>query len=223
MTEPTEIATGLIVSVLDDRPLALEAIARLLEGCEEIGRVDRVLSSVDGLRNALAEPYDCLVLRAGRPPSGDSETLLRAVRRLRPEVGAILLLDGPDPDQTARAIRAGARGIVTLRSTADDLWEAVRVVARGGTYLPGSLFDDTVRYLHQRADEASLAPRARAALALASQGLTTPEIADRLSCGATTVKRLLREAIRHLGARTRAEAVYLARQRGLVDEQGPSV
>lgn len=215
--------SGLLVSVLDDRPLALEAVARLLETYDEVERVDRMLSPADGLRDALGEPYDCLVLRTARSPSADSETLLRAIRRLRPDLGIVLLLDSPDAEATARGVRAGARAVVSFRSLPDDLLEAVLAVSAGRSYIPGEAVDDAAGYLRDRAEEEAVPARGLAALRLAAQGLTTVEIADRLACSATTVKRVLHETAGRLGARTRAEAVYLARLRGLVDEEGPSV
>jgi DNA-binding CsgD family transcriptional regulator len=61
---------------------------------------------------------------------------------------------------------------------------------------------------------AGLTARQEAVLALVAQGLTTRDIAARLSLAASTVESILTAARRQLGARTRVEAVALYTGRG---------
>ena len=55
----------------------------------------------------------------------------------------------------------------------------------------------------------ALSTRERDVLTLASEGLTSGEIAARLGLGRSTVETHVRSAMKKLGARTRAQAVFL--------------
>ncbi len=59
-----------------------------------------------------------------------------------------------------------------------------------------------------------LTPRLRQCLALARDGKTAIQIADALGLSYRTVNQYLSDAYRRLGARNRAQAVYLAIERG---------
>jgi DNA-binding NarL/FixJ family response regulator len=61
-----------------------------------------------------------------------------------------------------------------------------------------------------------LSARERQVLELSARGLRDREIAEQLFIGPKTVETHAREALRKLGARTRAEAVYRALQQGLL-------
>ncbi|MEP2827637.1 LuxR C-terminal-related transcriptional regulator [Parvibaculum sp.] len=65
-------------------------------------------------------------------------------------------------------------------------------------------------------DSAALTPRERDCLSLAAQGLREAEIAERNGIKPTTVRYHLDNAVAKLGARTRAHAVAIAAQLGLV-------
>ncbi|NEB58243.1 helix-turn-helix transcriptional regulator, partial [Streptomyces diastaticus] len=59
-----------------------------------------------------------------------------------------------------------------------------------------------------------LAPREVDVLACVAAGATNGAVAERLGVGPETVKSYLRSAMRKLGARTRTEAVAVARRTG---------
>ncbi len=64
--------------------------------------------------------------------------------------------------------------------------------------------------------EDDLTPREREVLALMAQGLTNPQIAERLVVSRATAKAHVSNVLSKLGAANRAEAVALAMQRKLV-------
>jgi DNA-binding NarL/FixJ family response regulator len=61
----------------------------------------------------------------------------------------------------------------------------------------------------------ALSPRERGVLALIAQGLTNPEIADRLVVSLATVKTHVRSIVAELDARDRVQVVRLAHRYGL--------
>ncbi|WP_420000295.1 response regulator transcription factor [Streptomyces boninensis] len=119
------------------------------------------------------------------------------------------------------ALRAGASGFLLKRSGADDLVDAVRLVARADALL----FPAAIRALadqharERRADglRAKLTDREAEVLRHMAAGLTNAEIATRLGVGQATVKTHVAALLAKLGARDRTQAVIVAYETGFVN------
>ncbi len=122
------------------------------------------------------------------------------------------------------ALRAGASGFLLKDAPAEQLVEAVAVVARGDALLAPSitrmLIDEVAR---RPALEAAAVPglseltdREREVLILLARGLSNGEIAERLYLGEATVKTHVGRVLAKLGRRDRVQAVVLAYESGLV-------
>src|SRR5215216_509285 len=79
-----------------------------------------------------------MLLRAepGMVPVGDGPALTRRLRALETPPQVIIYTAEPDPSLGLVARVAGAAGLVDKQAEPAELFEAVRVVARGGTALP---------------------------------------------------------------------------------------
>jgi DNA-binding NarL/FixJ family response regulator len=122
-----------------------------------------------------------------------------------------------------RALRAGASGFMLKRARAEDLVEAVRVVARGEALLTPELTRRLVagfsKKSAQPADDAArgrLTEREREVLVLVARGLSNREIARWLTLSVETVKTHVKRIFMKLGVRDRAQAVVVAYEAGLV-------
>ena len=128
----------------------------------------------------------------------------------------VVLTVHDDDDMVLRAVRGGAQGYVLKSASRDELLTAVRRVAAGG-----QSFDDVVvrAFMHgeQRADEATVAPRACRSCSSWPAGQTNKEIGGSLYLSPGTVKAHLDSIYRKLGASDRAQAVAMALRRGLLE------
>ncbi|WP_438483572.1 response regulator transcription factor [Streptomyces sp. S186] len=122
------------------------------------------------------------------------------------------------------ALRAGASGFLLKRAHADELVQAVRLVARTDSLLfPAAVRALAARHAGERAaDEAARALRERlsqregAVLRLMTAGLTNAEIAARLGVGPATVKTHVAGVLAKLRVRDRTQAVIAAYECGFV-------
>ncbi len=181
--------------------------------------------------------------------SRDGKEVIEAARRLRPEVvlmdirmpnldgieatrriaaGAgsprVLILTTFDLDQYVyEALRAGASGFLLKDAAADDLLQAIRVIAAGEALLAPSitrrLIEDYARRPapRYRPDAlANLTARELEVMRLLARGMSNTDIARELFLGDATIKTHVARIFSKLSLHDRAQAVVLAYEAGLV-------
>jgi DNA-binding NarL/FixJ family response regulator len=124
------------------------------------------------------------------------------------------------------ALHAGAAGFLLKDASADQLVGAVERAAAGEVPMAPQVTARLVdRFLEREPGTAelppgveSLSPREREVLSLVAQGLTNPEIAERLVVSLATVKTHVRSILSKLDARDRVHAVLLAHRHDLVTD-----
>jgi DNA-binding NarL/FixJ family response regulator len=121
------------------------------------------------------------------------------------------------------ALRAGASGFLLKDVTAERLFDAVRVVAAGQALLAPAvtrgLISEFARLRPHRTGPAAtglsgLTPRGTEVLRLLAEGLSNPEMAQRLVVTDETVKTHVSRVLRKLGLRDRTQAVVGIAARG---------
>jgi DNA-binding NarL/FixJ family response regulator len=172
-----------------------------------------------------------VVLMDIRMPAMDG---LEATRQIVADPGCasrVVILTTFDTDAYVHeALAAGASGFLLKDAPADQLIEAIRVVAAGDALLaPGvtrRLLSQFVRQRPDRHDRAAvdgLSDRERDVLLLMADGLSNGEIAERLVLSGATVKTHVARILTKLQARDRVQAVIRAYRSGLVyDAPGES-
>ena len=210
------------VAVADDQELVRSGLRGLLEarGLDVVGEAGDGRAAV-----ALAHELqpDVLVMDI-RMPVLDG---ISATRELTSSGSAtrVLVLTTYDLDRYVYdALRAGAEGFLLKASPPDRLAEAVRVVAAGEALLAPSLTRRLIAAHISRpppldgapAALADLTEREREVLTLVARGLTNDEIAARLVVSPATVKTHVNRVLSKRQLRSRAQAVVLAYETGLV-------
>jgi DNA-binding NarL/FixJ family response regulator len=199
--------------VADDHPAMVEAICDVLteEGIEIVGRAvdgEEALAKIELRKPSVA------VIDLRMPRVSGIETA-RMVATASPDTAVILYTAYGDRALVTEAIDAGARGFVLKEAPLADLVRAVRLVARGGTYvdpvLAGAL---TTASAAEKTP--GLTPRERDVLRLLSDGHSNVEIGKRLFISPETVRTHVRKAMAKLEADTRTEAVAKALRQSLI-------
>jgi len=127
------------------------------------------------------------------------------------------------------ALRAGASGFLGKGVEAEDLQDAIRVIARGDALLsPVATRGLITRFLSgatEIADQAEerlteLTDRERDVMIMVAAGRTNDEIAEQLRISPFTAKTHVNRAMAKLGAHDRAQLVIMAYETGLVRPSG---
>ena len=155
--------------------------------------------------------------RQARDLVGDCERLLDSFAD-----GVVVMSSRPDMSLVLGCMAAGGRGFVMEGDRPEVLLAALRAAARHRTYVGQRSLDLLVDWL--AAQERARGAQARGSrdedlLRLLAEGRSTADIAERLGIAPKTVRNRTSQLYKRLGVRSRAGAVRLAEERGLLDRK----
>ena len=144
--------------------------------------------------------------------------LLAEYRGRHDRVALVVLLDGADPEDGVRALKAGARAVLHRSSSRNEIIAAIKVITSGLVVLPPELL---ATLLHEAppADDvlkAQLTRRELEVLAAMADGASNKAIARQLGISFHTAKFHVAAILAKIDADSRTEAVAKAAQSGLV-------
>jgi DNA-binding NarL/FixJ family response regulator len=203
------------VLLADDHVMVAEGLGRL------IGEVADLVGHVTN-GNALIEATlrlrpDIVVSDISMPGASGID----ALRRLRAEGSTarfIFLTIHHEPSLAVTAFRAGAQGYLLKQAAGEELFEALRVVMNGRTYLTPALTGDVLWAVSRPEGAQSLTSRQIDVLRLIAQGRRMKEISVELGISVRTVEDHKAHLLQALGLSTTAELVRYAVKHGFVPE-----
>ncbi|HET6257257.1 response regulator transcription factor [Pseudonocardia sp.] len=196
------------VLLADDQALVRGALAAMLGLEPDIEVVAQVGSGAEVVPAALQAAPDVALLDV-QMPGGDGLDAATALRAALPTCRVVVLTTFGRPGYLARAMRAGAAGFVVKDAPPEQLADAVRRVHAGLRVVDPVLAAESLS-----TGTSPLTDRERDVLLAAADGATVSDVAARLHLSEGTVRNHLSSAIGKTSARTRAEAVRLADERG---------
>ena len=213
------------VLVADDQSMVRAGFRMLLAGEEDIEVVAEASNGLEAVDKA-ARFDPTVVLMDIRMPELDG---LEATRRIlaADDEARVLVLTTFDLDEYVyEALRAGASGFVLKDDPPEQLIAAIRTVAAGDALLSPAVTKRVIaKFTHlpqpsapQGLDE--LTERELEVFRLIARGLSNAEIGQELYISDTTVKTHITHILSKLGLRDRVQAVVVAHQAGLFEEDG---
>jgi len=130
----------------------------------------------------------------------------------------LVLTDDESEISIRRAVELGIRGYLPLASSVESVVRAVRCIHFGGTAIAPIVMAKMAVSLRSR----PLTDREQEVLRLVMQGLPDKAIARRLERSIGTAKSHVKAILTKLDASCRAEAIAVARRRGLVRDEWAS-
>lgn len=213
------MAERIAVLLVDDHPLLRDGVRAALERDPQLAVVAEA-TTVAGCAAAAAEHRPDVVLLDLSLPDGSGLTALPELAQVAPGAAVLVLTSSGDVETVRAALRAGARGYVVKGAGGDQLVAAVRAAAGGQLVLDPEVAGAVLAPLTAEPGPADpfpeLSAREREVLALLARGHGTDAIARALFLSPKTVRNHLSHAYAVLGVADRAQAVAVARDRGLV-------
>jgi two-component system, NarL family, response regulator DesR len=196
------------VLLAEDQSMVREALAALLglEGDMEV--VAQVARGDEVLAAAREHQVDVALLDIEMPGLSGIDAAAR-LRAALPKVKVVIVTTFGRPGYLRRAMEHGADAFLVKDAPAAQLADAVRKVLRGEKVIDPTL---AAAALADGADP--LTARERDVLRAVAEGSVNHEIAEVLHLSEGTVRNYLSTIIQKTGARNRAEAVRIAREKG---------
>ncbi len=140
------------------------------------------------------------------------------ILRFSPDARIVILSMYEDEESVVRAIRSGARAFVLKKASHTDLIDALRVVAKGGSYLSPQVSDKLLHRIQSGTLEDQrenspldiLTPREGQVMRLIAEGKTSKEVAVLLKLGHETVRSYRKALMKKLHVSNVAELTQLA-------------
>lgn len=202
------------VVLVEDHDMVAEAMTLALQRVDDIEIVARARSIETALAEVDTHAPD-VVLLDRRLPDGDGIDAIGRLSALGPRV--LMLTGEATASVAARVAEAGGAGLVLKSEGLDELENAVRRVADGEAVFSAEFLAGVLSRLTGRTPSATLTARERQALGHLADGASTAEVADRLGVAHNTARNHVQRVLEKLGARSKLEAVAIARREGLLD------
>jgi two-component system, NarL family, response regulator NreC len=201
------------IVLADDHAVVRGGLRHLLDATNDLEVVAEAGTVQETERQVAGHDPDVLVLDLHFGRESSLPAIPGLVRRTR----VVVLTMQDDPVFARRALASGASGFVLKEAAEEALVEAVRVAARGGTYLDPVLGARLAAAPPGPPD--GLSPRELAVLRLIGLGHTNAAIAGLVHLSVRTVETHRAAIGRKTGAHTRAELVRYALDHGLLDDR----
>jgi len=213
MAEPIRIL------IADDHEVVRDGLRLLLEDEADFVVVGEAGNGAEAVRLTGELRPDVVLMDLRMPGVGGLEAI-EQIRAQWPDVAVVILTTYNEDELMVRGLRAGARGYLLKDTKRQTLFDTLKAAARGEALLQPDIL---ARVLNQRPstqqasrEAALLTEREREVLAGVALGERSKEIAARLGISERTVKAYLSSIYNKLGVDSRAAAIAVAAERGLL-------
>jgi DNA-binding NarL/FixJ family response regulator len=207
------------VLLADDHRLLLDAFQKLLEA--EVTIVGAVADGHALLEAASRLNPDIIVLDIGMPILNGFEAG-RQIKQKMPQVRLIYLTVNEDPDFVTEAFQAGASAYLLKKSIGAELFQAIRQVMNGQTYvtplLENQMDEWFVRGSKRKKTLERLTPRQREVLQLLAEGHSMKQAASILNVTQRTIAFHKYRMMEKLRLKTNTDLIQLALKENLVSK-----
>ena len=207
------------ILIADDHLIIRQGLRLILETEEGFDLVGEASDGAEALR-LCADLHPDVALMDLRMPGMDGLTAIEKLRAAQPEIAVVILTTYNEDDLMLRGLRAGAKGFLLKDTDRGALFEAIRAAARGETLLKPEIMARLLSKVGQEtavsAPAFNLTEREKEVLAAVARGERSKEIAAELNITERTVKAHLASIYQKLGVDSRAGAIAVAAQKGLL-------
>ncbi|HEX8282416.1 MAG TPA: response regulator transcription factor [Pyrinomonadaceae bacterium] len=212
------------VFLADDHAVVREGLRALINAQPDMHVVGEAENGRAAWQLAKGLEPDVAVMDVSMPEMSGAQ----ATERLRaecPRVKVLALTVYEDRAYLRQMLEAGASGYVLKRVAMDELAQAVRVVAAGGSYIDPTLAGQVISsYLNQdpaagKPAAAELSEREAQVLRLVAWGYSNKEIGWKLNINVKTVDTYKLRLMEKLGLRSRTDIVRYALRRGWMQDE----
>lgn len=218
------------VSIVEDHDMARMGLSVILSKNSNIEIVDMSADGQDGVDNALQLKPDVVIMDIGLPTIDGIEAT-RKIKTSNPHIKVLMYTSREEEDDIFDSFKAGADGYITKGATSEQTVAAVLAVSEGAAWLDPAIAKVVLRNVRKSAEVQAkrgeinyklgknlygLTEREMEVLALIVDGLSNPQISEKLVITLSTTKTHVHSILQKLYVESRSKAVATAMKEGLV-------
>ena len=218
------------VIIVEDHDMARMGLSVILSNSDCIEISDMSADGLDGVNKALRLRPDVVIMDIGLPTIDGIEAT-RQIKEKNPDIKVLMYTSREGDDDIFDSFKAGADGYITKGATSEQTVAAVKAVSEGAGWLDPAIAKVVLRNIRksvpqdERRGEINyalgknlygLTEREMEVLALIVDGLTNPQIAEKLIITIATTKTHVHNILQKLYVTSRSKAVSMAMKEGLV-------
>ena len=218
------------VLIVEDHDMARMGLSVILGNNENIEIAGMSADGQDGVDKAISLIPDVVIMDIGLPTIDGIEAT-RKIKTVNPDIRVLMYTSREGDDDIFDSFKAGADGYITKGATSEQTVSAVIAVSEGAGWLDPAIAKVVLRNVRKNTENLErkgeinytlgknlygLTEREMEVLALIVDGLTNPQIADKLIITISTTKTHVHNILQKLYVTSRAKAVSTAMKEGLV-------
>ena len=216
------------VLLVEDHEMTRMGLQVGIEKNEQLELVGEATDGIEGVKKAKELNPDVILMDIGLPEIDGIEAT-RRIREMHLDTKILMFTSRESEDDVFTALSAGADGYVTKGTNVTQLGAAILAVSTGACWLDPVIArmvlnktskPKTTPYEEKNpvefAKDAGLTQRELEVLALISDGLSNPEIADKLVISRATAKAHVHNILQKLCVENRTQATITAVKEGLI-------
>lgn len=208
------------ILLVDDHAIVREGIRSLLSHHKDLQIVGQ---AVDGRQavTAVSKLRPDVVLMDITMPVMNGLEATQEIHRQFPETRVLILTQHESKEYILSVLRAGAAGYILKNAHGDELVDAIHAVYQAGAYLPPNIAQAVVNAMAQppapEPAQSLLTERERQVVRYIAEGLSSREIADRLSISVRTVDTHRAHIMEKLEIHSSADLIKYAIREGIAN------
>lgn len=212
------------ILLIDHHALFREGLRQILQQLPGgVGKILEAGNFTDGLNLAGQHPDLDLALLELKSPGCDGAISIKFFRQRYPHIPVVVVSSEESYLSTNKALRNGASGFVSKRSTVPTLLGTLNLVLSGNVYVPPQFLqksgmaarNNLDKIKGQNADKHGLTARQIEVLEYLAAGLSNKGIAKKINLAEGTTKAHIATIYRILRVNNRIEAMRVAKQLGM--------
>lgn len=213
------------VAIVEDDPSFRGALSRVVQGASDMRLVGAAGTRAEGLQMLKRPPADVLLVDLGLP-DGSGIDVIRAASQQWPACSIMVSTNFGDETHVMQSIESGAAGYLLKDSSPLKMAAEIRSLASGGSPISPIIARQVLAHFRQNAAPAGTEPagdepqllsaREKEVLDFITKGFTAVEIAKLMGLSHFTVRTFVRRIYSKLKVTSKAEAIYEARNQGLL-------
>ncbi len=200
-----------IIHIVEDNKVIRESVSKFISFHEEFSMGEIAVSADSFLSSTIPiqdESIHILLLDIGLPGTSGIDAIPLILDKY-PELNIVMLTTYEEEDLILKALCSGACSYISKKARLEDIVEALRIVAKGGSYMSPSIAREIVNHLMGgRVSKATiLSDRQKEILERLVDGKSYQNIAAELFISVETVRTHVKKMYKVLHVNNKTEAI----------------